>query len=241
MGGFDRLYGDDGRDILDGGAGADNLYGGAGDDLYIVMMGPGMTVIEDTISETGGSFNEVDAGGIDTLRTDAQAVTLVERVENLECLYQAGGVNSAGANVMGNALNNLITTASGQDTLFGFSGQDTLVGGGGSDVFGLWAENATAHGEIRGFVSGQDRLALYFSSEGVFGTAHLLAADRFKIIGSGQAVDRNDRILYDATTGALFLDEDGRGAGVAREIAVLSGHPLLTAADFLIVTGDWLG
>ena len=115
------------------------------------------------------------------------------------------------------------------------------MGGGGSDVLGLWAENATAHGEIRGFVSGQDRLALYFTSEGVFGTAHLLAADCFKIIGSGQAVDRNDRILYDATIGALFLDEDGRGVGVAREIEVLSGHPLLTAADFLIVTGDWLG
>ncbi|MBC7478930.1 MAG: hypothetical protein H7317_12680, partial [Pseudorhodobacter sp.] len=241
MGGHDRLFGDDGRDTLDGGTGADDLYGGAGDDVYIVMMGPGATVVEDFISETNGWFNEGDAGGIDTLRTDAQTVTLMERVENLDSRYQAGDVNSAGANVTGNALNNLITTAAGQDTLFGFSGQDTLVGGAGSDVFGLWAENATAHGEVRGFVSGQDRLALYFSTEGVFGTSHFLAADRFKIIGSGQALDRNDRILYDATTGALFLDEDGSGAGIAREIGVLAGHPVLSAADFMIVTGDWLG
>lgn len=241
MGGVDILYGDDGRDTLDGGTGADTLYGRAGDDLYVVMMGPGASVVEDIISEANGQFSDQgDAGGIDTLRTDARTVTLAAYVEILESVYQAGGITAAGANVMGNAANNRITTGSGQDTLLGFTGQDTLIGGAGSDVFGLWAENAAAHADLRDFVSGQDRIALYFSSEGVFGAARVLAEVRFKVIGSGQAVDLTDRVLYDATTGALFLDEDGSGAAVAREIAVLAGQPVLTAADFMIVTGDWL-
>ena len=43
------------------------------------------------------------------------------------------------------------------------------------------------------------------------------------------------RILYNTTTGDVYYDADGSGAGAAIPIALLIGHPALGAADILLI------
>jgi Ca2+-binding RTX toxin-like protein len=62
-----------------------------------------------------------------------------------------------------------------------------------------------------------------------------LNAANFKIGTS--AADVDDFIVYNNSTGALFYDADGNGAGVAVQIALLgvTTHPALTNADFVVI------
>jgi Ca2+-binding RTX toxin-like protein len=64
-------------------------------------------------------------------------------------------------------------------------------------------------------------------------TVGTLNAANFKIIGSA-ALDADDYILYDKTTGALSYDADGSGAGAAVRVAVLGTNLALTNADFIV-------
>lgn len=108
------LFGYDGDDVLDGGAGCDVMNGGAGDDIYYVDH----------------EFDQVIEGrngGVDEIRTTHGVQVLGAHVENLTGLSDAGQV------LIGNALNNIVTGANGDDHIDGMAGNDTLLGGGGRD------------------------------------------------------------------------------------------------------------
>jgi Ca2+-binding RTX toxin-like protein len=60
-----------------------------------------------------------------------------------------------------------------------------------------------------------------------------LAAEWF-IIGA-VALEANDNIIYNSTTGALLYDSDGNGAAAAVQFAELASGLALTENDFLIV------
>lgn len=108
------LFGYDGDDVLDGGAGCDVMNGGAGDDVYYVDH----------------EFDQVIEGrngGVDEIRTTHGVQVLGAHVENLTGLSDAGQV------LIGNALNNIVTGANGDDHIDGMAGNDTLLGGGGLD------------------------------------------------------------------------------------------------------------
>ena len=49
------------------------------------------------------------------------------------------------------------------------------------------------------------------------------------------AEDKDDRILYDQGTGALYYDADGSGAGKAVKFAQLKKGLALTHADFFVI------
>jgi Ca2+-binding RTX toxin-like protein len=103
--GNDLLFGGEGADVMDGGVGIDYLSGGAGNDTYIV--------------DTGDTTVELAGGGIDTVQS---AVTwiLAAEVENLT-LTGAAAINGTG-----NALNNTLSSAAGNNVLDGGLGVDTL-------------------------------------------------------------------------------------------------------------------
>lgn len=242
-GGNDLLLGGAGADTLAGGAGEDTLSGGAGGDLYLVGSG-------DRISE---AVNE----GLDTVRSSV-SFTLPANVEVLTLLGtgNVSGVGNAGSNTLnGNGGKNVLRGqdgsdnlkgAAGTDTLLGGAGNDTLVGGAGNDVleggdgadaFVFDAPLAGNIDTITDFSPGVDRIRLDDDVFRALGTG-TLAPSQFRT-GEGltKALDADDRILYNTTTGALFYDPDGSGPLTPVRFATLgvATHPELSAADFLVV------
>jgi Ca2+-binding RTX toxin-like protein len=244
-GGADQLSGGAGSDTLNGGAGKDSMIGGTGADLYLVGVGDRIT--------------EAPNAGLDTVRSSV-SFTLSANVESLTLLGTgnvSGAGNAASNSLSGNAGNNALDGrggadnlkgAAGADTLIGGTGNDTLTGGAGSDaleggdgadVFVFDTVPGTANADIvTDFSVGSDRIRL---DDDVFTSLQLgsLAAPQFRAgAGLDTARDADDRILYNTTTGALFYDADGTGPLTPVHFATLgvATHPVLSAADFLIVT-----
>ena len=118
---------------------------------------------------------------------------------------------------------------SGDDRLIGGTGADTLTGGAGADVFVL---RSGASGMITDFVAGEDRIALRLG-EAYQQSGWKLDPSVFHL--GATAADANDRILYDADTGALFFDADGTAATAAVQLATVANHAVLSAADFTVL------
>lgn len=113
------ITGNSGANILDGGAGAgsDSLIGGAGNDTYFVHS------VSDVITELVG-------GGTDTVKTDVDfTLATSPNVENITVL------SSAGCNIIGNSLNNVLIGFNGNDFLNGSAGADKMSGGLGNDTY----------------------------------------------------------------------------------------------------------
>lgn len=231
--GNDTLYGQSGNDLLDGGTGTDRLVGGGGNDTYVV------DAAGDVIVESAGA-------GVDTVRS-ATTRTLGSNLENL-VLTGSAAVNGSG-NSLANQLtgngganslaggggNDRLSGGVGNDTLNGGSGLDALIGGSGLDQYRFSAAlNATTNVDsITGFVSGSDRLALNDAVFAGIGAPGTLAAGAFRL--GTIAGDANDRIVYDAGTGALYFDADGNGAGAAIRFATLAPGTMLVAGDFVVI------
>jgi Ca2+-binding RTX toxin-like protein len=127
----------------------------------------------------------------------------------------------------------------GNDVLNGGPGFDRLTGGPGSDVYVMQTQPSAASNveRIVGFVSGTDRIWL---DDDIFtvlrtGRAYQLRESQFQANGTGTAIDANDRILYDTTSGELFYDRDGTGPIQPVRFAILSGDPQLEYDDFVVV------
>jgi Ca2+-binding RTX toxin-like protein len=116
--------------------------------------------------------------------------------------------------------------------LNGGLGADTLVGNGGPDQYLF---NSTLGGgnvdTLVGFASGSDRI---FLDHNIFSALPngVLAAGAF--VNGTAAQDADDRILYDSTTGNLYYDADGNGAGAAALFATLQSHPAIIATDIVV-------
>lgn len=127
----------------------------------------------------------------------------------------------------------ILVGGDGEDQLFGGAGSDVLNGGGAADLF-LFTEalGASNVDTIQDLVSGLDRI---FLENAVFTglSAGALAAGAFRVGATAQ--DADDRIIYNAATGALFFDADGNGGGAAVQFATLSGAPALAAGDFVVI------
>ena len=111
--GEDTISGADGADTLDGGPGSDSLSGGAGNDwvIYSEVSPLGAGVIVNLTMLLAD-----DAAGIDTL-------------SGIENILTGDGADS----LLGDAFENMICAAAGNDTLGGSLGNDTLDGGSGDD------------------------------------------------------------------------------------------------------------
>ena len=114
--GNDSLYGLAGQDHLDGGLGADAMAGGLGDDVFLV-------------DNAGDAVTELAGEGRDRVETTLATYALTANVEDLTFVGTTGNFTG-----IGNALANVITGGTGDDTLRGGGGADTLNGGGGSDT-----------------------------------------------------------------------------------------------------------
>jgi Ca2+-binding RTX toxin-like protein len=235
-GGNDTLQGIGGNDYLDGGAGNDVTQGDDGDDTHVV-------------DSAGDQVIEFAGGGFDRVLTSV-SYTLGDfsDIELLSARDQGGSLaltligNGLANNIQGNEGDNILAGGAGNDTLYGLGGSDALNGGAGSDLLiggtggdGLIFTAPLVQGEadlILGFVSGEDRI---FLDDAAFAGLALgaLPAEAFRAGPSAQ--DGDDRILYDAVTGALYFDADGNGAGAAIHFATLIDAPPINAGDFMVI------
>jgi Ca2+-binding RTX toxin-like protein len=144
-----QVVGTSANDTLDGGLGLSEfreLFGGSGNDTYFIDMGTGGATTFDKVLELpgGGTDTVILVNGVKGAGAwTGSRYVLPEQVENLSA-QGAVILNSAGTQidtifpaitVIGNKVNNLIITGSGNDTLFGGLGDDTLKGGGGADTY----------------------------------------------------------------------------------------------------------
>jgi VCBS repeat-containing protein len=221
--GSDTINGSGFDDVLNGLAGNDVLHGLAGNDVL-----------------NGGAGNDLlDGGtGIDTASyADASAAVKVSLV--VTSAQNTGGSGSDTLvgieNLVGSAYNDTLTGDAGANRLDGDGGADTLTGGAGADTFVFDVLTTTANKDmVKDFASGTDKIELStaaFSALASYGLGQLDSSEL--VFGSG-ASNANQHLIYNPTSGALMYDADGSGSGAAITIAVLSGHPTLSAADIFL-------
>lgn len=212
-----RLTGNSGANILDGRGGRDVMAGLAGDDTYFV-------------DAVGDRVIEAEAAGIDTVFSSASFSLAGQYAENLTL------TGDTAINGRGNDLANAIVGNAARNVLNGGGGNDTLTGGDAADVF--WFNSAPTPGNIDTITDFDVLLDIIRLDDAVFtalsGPGRLTAAE-FAWTEDGEAADADDRIVYDAGTGALSYDADGSGAGDKLSFAVISPHlDALTSADFVV-------
>ena len=131
-----------------------------------------------------------------------------------------------GVSLVGSAHNDTIYGGWGAGT-----GNDTLTGGAGADTFCMLSGTNT----ITDFVHGTDILQFShakYSAITTWGSNEFYAA-----AGAVAGHISTDRIVYDTTTGNLYYDADGSGAGAAVLVAVIgtTTHPTLDWQDIQLV------
>jgi Ca2+-binding RTX toxin-like protein len=131
----------------------------------------------------------------------------------------------------------LLNAGDGNDVLNGGAGADTLHGGAGKDTFIFNSALDGTMDKITDFkpVEDDDTIKLENTIFTKLTTTGVLNLDFLKI--GTAAADANDYIVYNQSTGALYYDADGNGAGAAVQVAVLgvTTHPVLSYADFVVI------
>ncbi|MGQ7819105.1 Calx-beta domain-containing protein [Metapseudomonas furukawaii] len=220
------ITGNGANNLLNGAAGADRLVGGLGNDTYVV-------------DNAGDLVVEAASAGADTVQSTITHV-LAANVENLT-LTGAAAINGTG-NALDNVINgngaaNTLVGGLGNDVLSGAAGNDSLGGGAGSDTFRFSsAINQTTNVDtLLDFTTGVDTIALSRTIFSGISDSSLASGGFFRL--GGAALDADDRILYDRSTGFLAYDADGTGVANALRIAVVgaSVHPAVVATDFILV------
>ena len=230
------INGTSGADTLSGTAGNDTINGLGGNDLVlagstggadVVDGGAGFDSIEFASRASSAVIVDFAAGTISGGSSGTISFTSVERVV-------ASNFNDS---LTGGAGGQTLAGQAGADTLWGAGGVDTLWGGGGADRF-IFRETGNANADsVRDFASGTDEVALDNSPMSALGaTGDFSAGDaRFKANATGTATDANDRVVYDTSTGRLYYDADGNGAGAAQLIATFQGAPAVAATDITVI------
>ena len=211
--GDDLLRGGGGNDELDGGAGRDQLEGSSGNDLYRLDNSR-----DSVVERAGEGFDVVLSTANVSLGTAEVEQVVLQGFSNL----QVTG-NRFATEVFGNA---------GTNILIGGGGGDILTGGGPeTDYFAFLTGDAAGAARITDF-GGSDQIALddrFFSlGDGSIDVRDVTQAQVDNALRSGAA-------QYNARTGELQVDRDGRGGPAEAElIAIIDGGGRVNADDFLL-------
>lgn len=231
----DDLDGGSGNDILDGGSGADTMIGGAGDDVFSVDHAGDFV-------EDGGT----PAGGRDRVQStvDFNLADLADAAGQIEDLTLVGNAKLTGT---GNGLANTIIGNLGDNRLYGGAGDDVISGGAGNDNIDAQAGTdwLTGGAGADKFVyrqslvatSGADHITDYAATDRIYfdmtsGPTGTLAAAAFR--AGANALDADDRFIYNAPEEALYYDADGNGAAAKVKLAIFDNGYTPTAADIVL-------
>jgi Ca2+-binding RTX toxin-like protein len=214
-----EIYGNNGNNILRGGGGADFILGFGGDDTYYVTSG----------TET---FLENVGQGRDTVLTELSH-TLAAGSE-VEILSATSFGDTGAINLTGNEFGNEIYGNAGANVLNGMGGNDILQGNGGADTFAFTTALGVGNVDrILDFATGVDKVGLDDAIFSGIGTPGAFNTNAF--FAGTAAHDADDRIIYDASTGNLYYDADGNGAGAQVQFALLQPGTALAIGDFAVI------
>ncbi|NJN22335.1 MAG: calcium-binding protein, partial [Leptolyngbya sp. RL_3_1] len=140
--------------------------------------------------------------------------------------------------LIGGAGDDILIGGNGADLLIGGGGNDTLIGGEGADIFAFF-DNQPGITVIQDFSFGEDSLSFDTSlfaalTETMDG---MLDASEFAVVNSSEeAALSTAKIVYGATTGALYYNPNGSegGLGNGAQIATIEGAPMLDADSFIL-------
>jgi Ca2+-binding RTX toxin-like protein len=155
-------------------------------------------------------------------------------------LFAAAGNDT----LTGGAADDVLQGGEGDDLISSGGGHDTVIGGSGNDRF-LFdvAPGAANFDYLYDFASGPDKIVLDGRVHLASGqSGNFTAGDaRFAANSTGTAQDASDRVIYNTSTGELWYDADGNGAGNAQLIADQEERTILGATDIEIINGSAAG
>jgi Ca2+-binding RTX toxin-like protein len=146
--------------------------------------------------------------------------------------------DSGADSIVGGAGNDSLNGNAGADWLEGGAGNDALSGGGDQDSFVFREFGAANADTVADFASNWDMLRFDASAFTALGGAgHFATGDArfYAAAGANAGHDADDRLIYDTTTGQLYYDADGNGAGAAQLIATFQGAPTVAASDVWVI------
>lgn len=143
--------------------------------------------------------------------------------------------------VVGDNKNNYIFGAAGDDVLSGGAGNDVLMGGAGSDTITLGSgrdiirfSSISEGGDvINDFMSRYDDFEISSAMVGL--SQGVVKRDSFVANVNGVATEARAQFIYDTDDGVVYFDADGTGAGQSVLLATLTGAPVISASDFIII------
>ena len=237
-GGGEHIVGTSGNDTLNGTAGNDHIEALGGNDTVNVVPADGYG--DDLVDGGAGTdslfFNFAGATAIladfaDGLVTSSAGSVTFSSVERVVATV-------ANDHLIGAFGAQNLSGVGGNDILEGSTGNDWLWGGGGLDSF-VFREFGNANADrIGDFASGSDTIALDNTAMAALGAdGDFSAGDgRFRAAaGATGGADASDRMIYNTSTGQLYYDADGSGAGASQLIATLQGAPGVTATDISVI------
>jgi len=226
------------------------LYGpntetAAGNTRYVLptanVQGTGWTTIwdaggVDTISGENSTLPvSINLGAASLNAADPNAAGYFSRQYNVY-----GGFTIAKGVVIENATggkgNDLIVGNSSANVIKGGLGNDMLKGLGGKDtfVFNSKPNSKTNCDKILDYSVKDDTIQLAKAAFGKIATKKgVLKSNEFW--KGTKAHDKDDHIIYDSKSGALYYDPDGNGSVAAIKFATVSKGLKMSAADFVII------
>ncbi|MBN3951578.1 MAG: hypothetical protein HWQ38_35955 [Nostoc sp. NMS7] len=229
----DNILGSNGNDTLSGGgSGNDTINGGNGNDTLF-----------DTLSGGGSGNNRIDGGNEDDLLIVGYGNATKGIISTINPTTNSGSIR-AGTNsisyknieqleIYGTDYDDNIVGNNGNDTLSGGYGNDTLRGGNGSDTFVFDNPYGGGIDNLYDFNPTNDLIEVSVSYSEP--SPRPLLASQFTL---GTSATTSDQLfIYNTSTGALFIDEDGSGSAFSqKQFAQFSPGLLLTNKNFVVVT-----
>jgi serralysin len=240
-----RIVGNDAANYINARGGSDTLIGNGGNDTFNMSMGgttsfgndsidggAGVDTVEFGINAKSGLVANLAAGTVTGGETGGAGSSTILNIER----FIGGSFNDR---VTGNASANTLIGGAGNDSLGGGTGNDTLTGGAGLDSFVFAEAPGSANADrITDFVSASDKVLLddaFHSNIGAVGNFSAGDGRFYAAAGATAGHDANDRVIYNTSTGSLYYDADGSGAGAAQLIATLTGNPAVAATDIAVI------
>jgi len=197
-------YGTNAGEQVVGEYGNDRVYGLGGNDQVFGRKGSDLV--------DGGAGNDFVIGGDGTAG--------------------AGLVDTGNDTLYGGAGNDTLYGGDGKDMLYGGAGRDVLYGGTGKDAFVFNSPLTSANiDRIADFRPVDDTIKL---SRSIFSKIPKGTLSSKAFVVGDHVKDKDDRIIYLKSSGALFYDPDGTGSAKAVQFATIAKNLSLTHSDFVI-------